>query len=227
MHYYRYDTHVHTAEVSPCGKVKAEEMVREYKKAGYQGFFVTDHYFNGFIDRFNGSWEEVMDNYLRGYRTARKIGSELEMDILLGMELRFDGSSADYLVFGFDEDFLYENSYLNSLNPASFQSLVRKQNNSILIFQAHPFRENMPAVQPEFLDGIEAFNCHPRHDSSNYKAYELGLTEGLYLSSGSDAHRIQDVGRGGIGIKKRIQSAHDFVDLYLSNEPVDLLLRYS
>ena len=40
MSYYRYDTHVHTCEVSPCGKVPAEEMVRLYREAGYQGIII-------------------------------------------------------------------------------------------------------------------------------------------------------------------------------------------
>ncbi len=84
----------------------------------------------------------------------------------------------------------------------------------------------MPIVQPELLDGIEAFNSHPRHDSSNDKAYALGLSHGLYLSAGSDAHQMQDVGRGGIGLTKRIQSAHEYVNLFLSREPLDLLFRH-
>ncbi len=226
MHYYRYDTHVHTKEVSPCGKVQAEEMIRLYNQAGFQGFLVTDHYYNGFVDQFHGSWKEVIDNYLIGYRTAKKAGHKLGMDILLGMELRFDGSVSDYLVYGFDEEFLYDNPYLNRLDLASFRELIKNEDKPILVFQAHPYRKNIPPVQPELLDGIEAFNNHPRHDSSNDKAYALGLSHGLYLSAGSDAHQMQDVGRGGIGLTKRIQSAHEFVDLYLYGEPMDLLFRH-
>jgi predicted metal-dependent phosphoesterase TrpH len=226
LYYYRYDTHVHTKEVSPCGKVPAEEIVRLYNKAGFQGFFVTDHYYNGFVDKFHGSWEEVTDNYLAGYRKAKRAGHELGMDILLGMELRFDGSVADYLVYGFDEEFLYNNPYLNRHNLTSFRELIKNETKPILVFQAHPFRQNMPPVQPELLDGIEAFNCHPRHDSSNNKAYALGLSHGLYLSAGSDAHQMQDVGRGGIGITRRIKNSHDYVDLFLSGSSFDILFKH-
>ena len=34
---YLFDTHVHTAEVSPCGTVKAEKMVKLYRESGYSG----------------------------------------------------------------------------------------------------------------------------------------------------------------------------------------------
>lgn len=41
---YRYETHMHTAEGSRCGRMPAAEMVRAYKKLGYTGVFVTDHF---------------------------------------------------------------------------------------------------------------------------------------------------------------------------------------
>ncbi|NLB42634.1 MAG: transposase, partial [Clostridiales bacterium] len=53
------------------------------------------------------------------------------------------------------------------------------------------------------------------------------LSHGLYLSAGSDAHQMQDVGRGGIGLTKRIQSANEYVNLFISREPLDLLFRHT
>ena len=41
------DTHVHTCQVSPCGKVPAKEMIELYKEAGYGGVIITDHYYKG------------------------------------------------------------------------------------------------------------------------------------------------------------------------------------
>ncbi|MGI6707422.1 MAG: hypothetical protein ACOX6S_14745 [Clostridia bacterium] len=73
MELYKYDTHVHTAETSRCGKVDAVEVVRLYKEAGYDGIFITDHYNKDFFEALNGkSWKEKMDQYLRGYRLARR-----------------------------------------------------------------------------------------------------------------------------------------------------------
>ena len=42
--FYKYETHLHTSEVSKCAYNTGAEMVRAYKKAGYTGIFVTDHF---------------------------------------------------------------------------------------------------------------------------------------------------------------------------------------
>ncbi|MGI6538366.1 MAG: PHP domain-containing protein [Caldicoprobacterales bacterium] len=222
MQYYRYDTHVHTNEVSPCGKVPAAEVVRLYHEAGFQGIFITDHYFNGLTEKF-GIWEEAAEYYLNGYRIAKEEGQKLGMDIILGMELRFDDSWRDYLIFGIDEDFVYDNPYLNRYTLASFREKFR--NHNILIFQAHPFRDNLEPADAALLDGVEVFNGHPRQANYNEKAFAYGIENGLYLSAGTDAHRTQDAGRGGILITKRISSGQDIVRLYRENYPIDLMLR--
>lgn len=227
MNYFRYDTHVHTSEVSPCGVVEAADMVRLYKMAGYQGIIITDHYYNGFIEKScsscNYDWNAVIDLYLTGYRKAVTVGQQEDLDILLGMELRFDGSTEDYLVFGFDEEFLYKNPYLNRLTIASFSELIAGKD--IMIFQAHPYRIGMSPANPDFLDGVEALNGNPRHNSNNDKAFAYGKNNGLFLSSGSDAHQIEDVGRGGIGLTERMLSSHELVKWIKSDKPVDLIYR--
>lgn len=223
MNYYRYETHAHTCEVSSCGKVPAEEMAGLYHKAGYQGIIFTDHFYNGFIQRTDGSWKDIIDSYLSGYRKAKQAGEKLGMDIMLGMELRFDGTDEDYLIYGFDEDFLYDTQYPNRNTLASFRESI--QGRGILIFQAHPCRKNLQVAPPELLDGVEGFNGNPRHNSQNDKAFAYCRANGLYLSSGSDAHQPQDVGRGGIGLTKRIRSGRDYVELFLSGEPMDILFK--
>ncbi|WZL79675.1 PHP-associated domain-containing protein [Eubacteriales bacterium mix99] len=225
MNYYRYDTHVHTSEVSPCGRVPAEEMVELYRKAGYQGILITDHYHDGVIEKQNGEWKEKMDDYLMGYRKAKEAGEAVGMDVMLGMELRFQSGLEDYLVYGFEEEFLYRNPYLNRLSLVSFRDLIREGDADILIFQAHPYRRKMHTAPPELLDGVEGFNGNPRHDSRNDKAFAFCLEHDLYLSSGSDAHQPEDVGRGGIGLTRRIRSARDYVELFRTGEPMDILFK--
>lgn len=44
MKLYKYDLHVHTSSVSPCAHVAAEEVVKLYQQAGYQGVVITDHF---------------------------------------------------------------------------------------------------------------------------------------------------------------------------------------
>jgi predicted metal-dependent phosphoesterase TrpH len=54
------------------------------------------------------------------------------------------------------------------------------------------------------LDGVEVFNGNPRADSQNGLALSYAKEHGLLQNSGSDAHRPEDVGRGGLLTKERI-----------------------
>ena len=44
---YRYETHMHTMEASACAHSSAADMADKYKAEGYDGIFITDHFFNG------------------------------------------------------------------------------------------------------------------------------------------------------------------------------------
>ncbi len=201
---HKYETHLHTDETSPCGKVPAAEAVRIYNSAGYTGIAVTDHYFRGFFDRqLFCSWKDKIDKYLRGYRNAVSEGHKAGLDIHLGMEISFDEDPNDYLVFGFDENFLYQNKKLYRLGLKEFRELT--SGTGIVTVQAHPFRVNMIPASPEMIDGIEVYNGNPRHNSSNHKALEYARDNGLRMLSGSDFHRYEDASRGGILVMDRIE----------------------
>lgn len=43
---FKYETHMHTKEGSACSSAPAADMARAHKEAGYDGIFVTDHFFN-------------------------------------------------------------------------------------------------------------------------------------------------------------------------------------
>ena len=101
---YKYDVHVHTMETSPCGKVRGAEVVKLYKKMGYDGIVITDHYSDRFFMSVAGQkWETKMEKFLAGYREAFRAGSEIGLNVLLGMEINFRWSLNDYLVYGIDE----------------------------------------------------------------------------------------------------------------------------
>jgi len=220
MKHYLYDTHVHTAEVSPCGYLFAEQMIGLYNNAGYTGLIITDHYHKGTVELPGSSWQETADHFLLGYRNAVEAGRKLDMDVLLGMELRFDTGSEDYLIYGFNEEFIYEHPYLNRYTLETFRELIK--GTDIMIFQAHPFRPGMTPANPALLDGVEAFNRNPRHNSHNDEAYGYGLSNNLLMLSGSDAHRTEDVGRSGILITERLHSIQEFVSLLRSGRPFKL-----
>ena len=59
---YRYDLHVHTSEVSPCGHLDVREMVRRYEEKGYSGIWLTNHFHREFEEMTEGmSWREKAD----------------------------------------------------------------------------------------------------------------------------------------------------------------------
>ena len=129
-------------------------------------------------------------------------GSRLGLDVHLGMEIQFNENPNDYLVYGFDEQFLRTHKKLYKLGLEAFRKLAAE--NGILIFQAHPFRPRMIPAKPSLIDGIEIYNGNPRHDSSNDLALQYAKDNGLKMLSGSDFHQVQDAARGGIIVGGRI-----------------------
>jgi len=219
---YKYDTHVHTDETSRCGKVKARDVVRLYKEAGYNGVVITDHYFSGFFDNSPGiTWEDKIDDYLKGYRIALDEGNKLGLTVMFGIEIKFDCEPNDYLVYGMDEEFLKENKELYKLDLAKFVEL--KKLKDFLIYQAHPFRKSMLRAEPNLLDGIEVYNENPRHESNNDIAYRHALSNGLKMISGSDFHQVVDLARGGIITNKKINTINDLFITLKKDEIAELI----
>lgn len=89
---YPFEMHFHTDEVSPCGNVPAAEAAAAYRREGYAGVVVTDHYAAYNFARFPGDWDTKVDAYLAGYRAAKAAGEPLGLTVLLGLELRLDGA---------------------------------------------------------------------------------------------------------------------------------------
>ena len=71
---YKYETHLHTKEGSACSTAPAVEMALAHKKLGYDGIFVTNHFFNG-----NTSvprelpWNERVELFCVGYEQAKAV----------------------------------------------------------------------------------------------------------------------------------------------------------
>ena len=42
---YKYETHLHTSPVSVCARVEVRETLEFYKSLGYDGVFITNHFF--------------------------------------------------------------------------------------------------------------------------------------------------------------------------------------
>ncbi len=218
---YKYETHFHTAETSPCGRVPARQAVRLYKEAGYKGIIVTDHYFRGFFDmQLWRSYNRKIDKYLKGYKLALAEGIKLGIDIHLGMEIRFEENSNDYLVYGIDEEFLRKHENLYALTLKQFRELTAGR--GIVIIQAHPFRPEMVPALQTLIDGVEVYNANPRHDSSNHLALKYAQDNNLIGLSGSDFHRPQDAFRGGI-LTNEVIPENGFAELIMQNKKFECI----
>ena len=193
---YKFDTHVHTAEVSACAGLAAAEVARLYKKAGYGGICITDHYVREYFERHSGSWEQKVRAFTHGFDNARLEGERFGLTVVLGMELRLDGSANDYLAFGVTKEFLLANPRLYSLKLREVKELLSE--NRLLLFQAHPFRPWMTRADGSLLDGAEVFNGHPFHESRNHKALAFAQKNNLMMLAGSDCHETTGVGTSGI-----------------------------
>ena len=222
MSYFKYDTHVHTSETSICGKDDAKTLVRLYKKAGYHGIVITDHYTKDFFEGLaQDSWNKKMDRYLTGYFTAVEEGKRIGLRVLLGIELKFGENNNEYLVYGFEPDFLYQNPGLYEMDLKSFSKFA--EDTRLLVYQAHPFRVMVTPADPRYLHGVEIYNGNPRHNSYNERAYDYAVRHNLKMLSGSDFHQMQDTSRGGIILKEAPENSLEFANILRNNGIVEYI----
>ena len=107
---YLTELHLHTKESSSCSNIPAKKMIEAYKEKGYSTIVVTDHCSIGKMERLgNISWKQKMDYVFTGFDIAKEYGESLGLNILLGVEITLHQTDSDYLVYGIDQEFLYNN----------------------------------------------------------------------------------------------------------------------
>lgn len=223
-----YELHSHSSEVSPCADVNAEDVVALYKGAGYQGLVMTDHYHEEYFSSLGDlSWNEKAECFLESYRLAKDAAQNLDFDVFLGFEIRFSDSGNDFLVFGIDEDFIYRNPELHKHDLTFLNHAVNTYPGSLII-QAHPFRKGCkPPEDLRLIDGVEVCNGNPRHNSRNDLAAELAIKNNLIKISGSDFHCIEDLGKGGIRLPKRVETSKELTHALSASNCEDLICQES
>ena len=214
--HFLYDTHIHTAEVSPCGRIPAAVTVDHYASQGYTGLVITDHFHQEFLDIADTGegWDTVIDRWLVGYRAAKKRGDEIGFDVILGAELRFTDNNNDYLVYGIDEAWLRSHPYMICRTAREF---FRSYHDELLIMHAHPFRDGNTEVFEDAVHGIELINTNSRHENFTERALDLCRRHPeYYRQAGSDMHRDADRCGAGIITPRRITDSKQYADLIRS-----------
>lgn len=217
MKEYLTELHLHTKECSKCSQIPAKQMIDEYKKAGYSTIVVTDHCSKSNISRLGDiSWKEKIDFIYNGFDIAKQYGNKLGMNILLGVEITLEITDSDYLVYGIDKEFLYENEKIYEYTLEELYNICNKK--GYLLVQAHPFRDNIQLAPLKYIDGIEIFNGCQDEVSRNDKALEYGKSTNKILTSGSDFHRLSDLARGGISTDVEIKDIKQLVEVLIRKD---------
>lgn len=216
---YKYETHLHTSEGSSCASSSGAEMARAHKAAGYDGIFVTDHFFNSSTTVPKDlPWKQRIDLYCKGYENALEEGAKIGLDVFFGVEWTVNG--ADFLIYNKDKQWLKENErLLMESDERDLFDEVRETGGFIV--HAHPFREAgyIPHISlyPHDVDAVEVINTRngdPLFGGNtvyNERAKIYAAMFGLPETGGSDTHNAHQIVNGGILVPERIHSPEDYL----------------
>lgn len=197
------ELHAHTNPASFCGDFPANEAVDFYSASRVNTLAITNH-FNSELTV--GDIRENVKRYLEDYHLAKETAKD-GINVVLGIEIRFDGSNNDYLVFGIEES---ELQYYAELTPYGIENFYKQaKNDRNLIIQAHPFRNGVTLAPLDFIDGIEAYNLHPNHNQRNARAVQYAKRNDLLVTGGSDFHHIGHHALCLMRTKKELKTSFD------------------
>ena len=196
MKTYKYETHLHTSEASKCGISAGAEYISVYKKLGYDGIFVTDHFFGGNTAVSHElDWHTRIEQYCSGYEAALAEAKRQNAEdggnfkVFFGIEQTFNGD--DYLIYGLDKNWLFDHPDVETMNHQQLFDAVNREGG--LMIQAHPFRlrDYIRAIHlhPREVHGIEVYNGGNKA-SENELAVLYAKEYGFPVTSGSDIHNI-------------------------------------
>lgn len=211
---YKTELHLHTSPASSCSEIPPELAVELYAKLGYHSIVICNHFFDGM--RFRDDKKQCIEAYLADYDLAVEAGKKYGMNVILGCEIRFTENMNDYLLFGIDRDFL-EVAY-ESLDMGIEEFSKQFRGDGHLLIQAHPFRDRMIEVAPEYLDGIETFNMHVNHNSRVAFASKYAKKHGLIPTAGTDFHHLGHEGLAALLTETEIKTSQDIVDVLRSRD---------
>lgn len=216
---YRYETHLHTREVSACGKTNAKDYIKFYMEKGYDGIIFTDHFFNGNcgVD-YRLPWERKVDEFCRGYELAKKEGDKAGFPVFFGWEFNFHGD--EYLTYGLGKKWLKKHPEIMRDTREEYYKKVHEAGG--IVVQAHPYRErdylDTIRLNPYYVDAAEIVNMG-NELYQDVMAEKYAALYNLPVIGGSDMHNIDFTKEtSGVETEQPISSIQDFVDFILSKK---------
>ena len=216
---YKYETHLHTFPVSRCAKANVEETLKFYKKIGYDGVFITNHFLDGNINIDNSvPYEEKINFYFSDYENGVEIGKRLGIKVFLGIEISYGGT--DFLVYGLDKAWFLKNPQIVDMKKS--EELKFLMESGALVIQAHPFREasyiDHIGLFPRHVQGVEIINAS-RTEEENSIAKFYAEHYGLLTFAGSDNHGASKSKKlAGVCTETPILDETDFIEKVLSKQ---------
>ncbi|NLE68093.1 MAG: histidinol phosphatase [Lentisphaerae bacterium] len=213
---HRYETHLHTSETSKCAESTGAELALHFKRLGYTGIFVTDHFFNGNTTvPENLPWADRVEMFCRGYNMAARKGREIGLDVHFGWE--YSHGWAHFLTYGLDQAWLLANPDLLSWDLLRYCDRVHEGGGSVV--HAHPFREGVDIVKlvPDYVDAVEVLNGG-RSDAYNRHALDYASSFALPKAAGSDIHSIGCRRLCGMDFARRLSCGRDYMAAVKSGE---------
>ena len=211
---YLYETHLHSAPVSRCGKATVAESLAYYKSLGYAGICVTNHFLDGNINiERDRPYEERINFFCSDYEEAKRLGDEMGISVFFGLELSYGGT--DFLVYGLDKEWLLAHPEIETLSRREELTLMAEA--GAFIVQAHPYREaryiECIRLFPRHVHAVEILNS-AQIDAANDMARHYQKSYGLIPFAGSDNHTAdQRRVLGGVMYERPITDVLDFVSL--------------
>ncbi|MBR6773019.1 MAG: PHP domain-containing protein [Clostridia bacterium] len=205
---HKVELHAHTNPVSSCSEIAPARLVQMYAELGYSAVCITNHLARGRSDN--------AEYYLADYYAAKEEGEKLGLNVILGAELRFVPSSNDYLAFGFSPEDVPEIISMLDMNIEEFSRAWRREDR--FLCQAHPYREGMEQIDRKLVDGIEAFNAHPHHNSRVSVASRTAHAENLRFVAGTDFHHPGHQGLSATRTRFAPKTAADVVSILRSGD---------
>ena len=216
---YKYETHLHTSGSSACGRSEGPEYLEGYKALGYDGIFLTEHFYlgNTCIPR-DLPWKEWVNRFCESYYITKEKAAGTGLKVFFGWESTY-GTGEDFLIYGLGPEWLMEHPEITRMTQEEQYELVHGEGG--LVVQAHPFRER---------DYMREIRLHPHHcdawevaNSGNLpymdrRAYEYAMAHNMAMTCGSDIHTIRNLTQDKVFAmvtEKPLESERDYVQLIL------------
>lgn len=217
---FRYETHLHTWPVSACARFNVRDNLEFYKKTGYDGVFITNHFLDGNIclDVRQKPYEEQINFYFTDYEEGLKIGEELGIKVFFGVELSYLGT--DFLIYGLSKEWFLTHPEIMEMKKSEELSFLMSE--GALVIQAHPYRErgyiDHLRLFPRCVHGAEVINACET-DLSNDMAKVYAESYGLLKTAGSDNHwGSEKKTLAGMSSETPLRDEADFIDRVKNNK---------